>query len=153
MGYAVFAQRKVVLTSRLNTLQLMEMQMDDKQYRLATDTTQLQQQLSAIHQAQSNELSGLYDLLSATTSDQDSTEGSDREQISAEIESVKNKYQGYEDEINEQIYDLSAKENSIELEKKRLETQITKVEKELENIEKSEASAIERANPKYDGVG
>ena len=152
MGYAVFAQRKVVLTSRLNTLQLMEMQMDDKQYRLATDTIQLQQQLSAIHQGQSDELSGLYERLSQNPTDQD-PEGTNRDAINAEIESVKNTYQGYEDEINEQIYDLSAKENSIELEKKRLETQITKVEKELENIEKFEASAIERANPKYDGVG
>lgn len=153
MGYAVFAQRKVVLTSRLNTYQLMEMQLDDRQYALATDQTDLQRQLSSINQAQSSELSGLYDSLSQITSDQDTVDGSNRDQITAQIESVKNTYAGYEEAINQQIYELAEKENQIEMEKNRLETQITKIEKELESIEKSEASAIDRANPQYDGVG
>lgn len=153
MGYAVFAQRKVVLTSRLNTYQLMEMQLDDKQYALATDQTDLQRQLSSINQAQSSELSGLYDSLSKLTSDEDTIDGSNRDQITAQIDSVKNTYAGYEEAINQEIYELAEKENQIEMEKNRLETQITKIEKELETIEKSEASAIERANPQYDGVG
>ena len=152
MGYAVFAQRKVVLTSRLNAYQLMEMQLDDQQYALATDQTQLQTQLSYINESQSSELSGLYESLTTLTTEND-PDGNDRAQINAQIESVKNTYSGYEEEINQQIYELSEKENRIEMEKNRLETQIAKVEKELETIEKSEASAIERANPQYDGVG
>lgn len=149
MGYAVFAQRKVVLTSRLNTYQLMEMQRDDEQFKLATDQTYLQRELSSISQGQSGELSELYNDLSKLGSSDDAARASKQ----AEIESVKQKYSGMEDEINQQIYELSAKENAIEMEKKRLETQIAKIEKELETIEKSESSAIDRANPKYDGVG
>lgn len=152
MGYAVFAQRKVVLTSRLNSMQLMEMQLDDRQYALATDTIDLQSQLSSISEAQSSELSELYKTMSSYTTEND-PDGSQKSALQSEIESVKNKYSGWEEEINQEMYSVSTKENAIEMEKKRLETQITKVEKELETIEKSEASAIERANPKYDGVG
>lgn len=148
MGYAIFSHRKVTLTSRLNFRQLDEMKIDDIQYKLASNQLELQRQLSSSGQAKSTELSEQYTLLAGIGSDD--TAG--REAIETEIARITEYYDSVEQDINTQVYDLQAKENIYEMEKKRLETVITKIEKELENIEKSEASAIERANPKYDGV-
>ena len=142
MGYAVFAQRKVVLTSRLNSYQLQLMQMDDRQFALATDGTDLDMQLSSINQAQSTELSDLYKSL--TGADNDDA----KDEIRAQIEEVKNKYATWTEEINQENYELSQKENMIEMQKKRLETQITKISQELEAVEKAEQDGIQRANPK-----
>ncbi|MBQ4123187.1 hypothetical protein IJD44_05650 [bacterium] len=147
MGYAVFAQRKVVLTSRLNSYQLQLMQMDDRQFALATDGTDLDMQLSSINQAQSTELSDLYKSL--TNADNDDA----KDDIRAQIEEVKNKYATWTEEINQENYELSQKENMIEMQKKRLETQITKISQELEAVEKAEQDGIQRANPKYSGLG
>lgn len=147
MGYAVFAQRKVVLTSRLNSYQLQLMQMDDRQFALATDGTDLDMQLSSINQAQSTELSDLYKSL--TGADNDDA----KDEIRAQIEEVKNKYATWTEEINQENYELSQKENMIEMQKKRLETQITKISQELEAVEKAEQDGIQRANPKYSGLG
>lgn len=147
MGYAVFAQRKVVLTSRLNSYQLQLMQMDDRQFALATDGTDLDMQLSSINQAQSTELSDLYKSL--TVADNDDA----KDEIRAQIEEVKNKYATWTEEINQENYEISQKENMIEMQKKRLETQITKISQELEAVEKAEQDGIQRANPKYSGLG
>ena len=98
MGYAVFAQRKVVLTSRLNSYQLQLMQMDDRQFALATDGTDLDMQLSSINQAQSTELSDLYKSL--TGADNDDA----KDEIRAQIEEVKNKYATWTEEINQENY-------------------------------------------------
>ena len=158
MGYAVFAQRKVVLTSRLNSHQLREMIVDDIQNTLSTDKLQLQRQLSAESEGQANELGNAYSALAEIGSDDGDTTSYNgtqmtRDQINAEISRIKEYYAGIEEDINQQVYAVSAKENIYEMEKNRLETQISKIEKEYENIEKSESSAIERSTPQYDGVG
>lgn len=158
MGYAVFAQRKVVLTSRLNSHQLREMIVDNIQNKLSTDQLQLQRQLSSEMEGQSSELADAYTALSEIGSEDGATtsyEGRQmtRDQINAEINRIKEYYTGIEEDINQQVYAVSLKENIYEMEKNRLETQITKIEKEYENIEKSESSAIERSTPQYDGVG
>lgn len=158
MGYAVFAQRKVVLTSRLNSHQLREMMVDDIQNSLSTDKLQLQRQLSAEMEGQSSELGSAYEALATIPSDDDASiefngEQMNRDNLNAEINRIKEYYAGIEEDINQQVYAVSLKENIYDMEKNRLETQITKIEKEYENIEKSESSAIERSTPQYDGVG
>ena len=67
MGYALFAQRKLVLDGQLNNAQLQQTQRSDEQYKLATRSTGLQQQLTSMNAAQSMELADLYEQLSATT--------------------------------------------------------------------------------------
>lgn len=158
MGYAVFAQRKVVLTSRLNSHQLREMMVDDIQNSLSTDKLQLQRQLSAEMEGQSSELGSAYEALAEIGSDDNSTVSFNgvnmtRDNLNAEINRIKEYYAGIEEDINQQVYAVSLKENIYDMEKNRLETQISKIEKEYENIEKSESSAIERSTPQYDGVG
>lgn len=195
MGYALFAQRKVQLTGNLNTVSLMQTQRSNEQYALATQTLSLNQQLSSLQVAQSQELSELYDLLansneagidideylnedvivgknddgtdktkkrsqviSKSTSDflntfKNSGRTLDRDAIEAEIEARELEYQKEQDYINRKIYLVSVKENAIEMEVKRLDTQISAIQQQLKAVEEAEGSAIERATPKFNGVG
>ena len=67
MGYALFAQRKLVLDGQLNNVQLQQTQRSNEQYNLATQTLSLQQQLTSMNASQSNELAKMYEDLSAAT--------------------------------------------------------------------------------------
>lgn len=192
MGYALFAQRKVLLDSLLNTYQLMQTQRSNEQNALATQSQSLQRQLSSLQEAQAYELSDMYDLLSHSqkeggfetdwydpiieskkTGHQQNEEiekcydefvpeaqelldkGSevDREKINATIEEMKNKQQNELGKINNKIYEVGVKENAIELEVKRLDTLVDSTQKQLEAVEQAEGKAIERAVPKFQGLG
>ena len=147
MGYALFAQRKLVLDSQLNAAQLQQTQRSNEQYQLATKTLSLQQQLSSLQAAQAFELQPLYEKLS-------SADGSDaRDSINSEILAKQAEFKVEEDAINQQIYLTGVKENAIEMEVKRLDTQVTTLQKQLEAVEEAEGAAIDRANPKFKGVG
>ena len=63
MGYALFAQRKLVLNGQLNSAQLQQTQRSNEQYKLATQTLSLQQQMTSMTASQSFELSMKYDEL------------------------------------------------------------------------------------------
>ncbi|MCD7879193.1 MAG: hypothetical protein LUG16_04585, partial [Candidatus Gastranaerophilales bacterium] len=65
MGYALFAQRKVVLTGQINSVSLQQTQRSNEQYNLATRTLSLNQQLSSLQVSQSTELADLYTSLSS----------------------------------------------------------------------------------------
>ncbi len=177
MGYALFAQRKIVLTSQLNSLTLQQTQRSNEQLNLATQTTSLQQQLSSMQAAQSLELADYYELLSYSNeegidsdfsekySDEDIDKkftseakelidrNANRESINAAISKKQNQFQSELDDINRQISQVSVKENAIEMEVKRLDTQVSAVQKELEAVNEAEGSAIDRATPKFNGVG
>ena len=147
MGYALFAQRKLVLDSQLNAAQLQQTQRSNEQYQLATKTLSLQQQLSSLQAAQAFELQPLYAKLS-------SEPNSDvRASINADILEKQAEFKVEEDQINQQIYLTGVKENAIEMEVKRLDTQVTALQKQLEATEEAEGAAIDRANPKFKGVG
>ena len=147
MGYALFAQRKLVLDSQLNAAQLQQTQRSNEQYQLATKTLSLQQQLSSLQAAQAFELQPLYAKLS-------SEPNSDaRASINADILEKQAAFKVEEDQINQQIYLTGVKENAIEMEVKRLDTQVTALQKQLEATEEAEGAAIDRANPKFKGVG
>ncbi len=147
MGYALFAQRKLVLDGQLNCVEMMQTQRSNEQYNLATQTLSLQQQMSSIQASQSEELSELYEQLSEA----DGTDA--RDSINALIKSKEEDFEAELDDINREIYKVSVKENAIEMEVKRLDTQVTALQKELEAVEEAESSAIDRATPKFKGVG
>lgn len=147
MGYALFAQKKLVLDGQLNMLQTQQAQRTDEQFVLATRTTSLQQQLTSINAAQSGELAELYGLLSSSTTSQS------RDSINAEIKEMELAFEKEVDEINRKIYQVSIKENAIEMEVKRLDTMVTAIEKQLEAVEEAEGGGIDRATPKFNGVG
>ena len=147
MGYALFAQRKRVLDMQLNTTQLMQTQRSNEQYALATQTLGLNQQLSSLQSSQAGELAVLYEELA----DADGDEA--RADKNAEIQALQQRHKQEQDNINRQIYEVSVKENAIEMEVKRLDTMVTTLQQQLKAVEEAEGSAIERATPKFAGVG
>ena len=76
-----------------------------------------------------------------------------REDIEAKIKEKELEFQREQDAINRKIYLVSVKENAIEMEVKRLDTQISAIQQQLKAVEEAEGSAIERATPKFNGVG
>ena len=147
MGYALFAQRKLVLDAQLNSAQLQQTQRSNEQYALATQSLGLSQQLSSLQSAQASELAAEYEKLAdAETSDQ-------RESINAKIAAMQNEQKAEQYSINREIYQVGVQENAIELEVKRLDTMVTVLEKQLQAVEEAEGEAIDRATPKYSGNG
>ena len=146
MGYALFAQRKVVLDGQLNALELQQTQRSNEQYNLATQTLSLNQQMASMQASQSTELADKYEEL-ANASGED-----ERASINAEIRGMEEDFQAELDEINRQIYQVSVKENTVEMQVKRLDTMVTSVQKELEAVEDAEGESIDRATAKFKGV-
>ena len=147
MGYALFAQRKLVLDSQLNSAQLQQTQRSNEQFALANDNLGLQRELSALQVAQATELAGLYERLAETTDSQD------RERIQSDIRTMEADHKLQQEDINNQIYLVGIKENAIEMEVKALDTEVTALQKQLEAVEEAEGKAIDRATPKFNGVG
>lgn len=152
MGYALFANRKIVVTSELNYASLMQTQRSNEQYKLATQTLSLQQKLTSLQANQSLELSKLYDQMAELDPDGDNY-AAERQKINDKINAKEKEHDVEIDKINRQIYVVSVKEKSVELLVKRLDTQVTALQKQLEAIEQAEGGAIDRATPKFKGVG
>ena len=152
MGYALFANRKIVVTSELNYASLMQTQRSNEQYKLATQTLSLQQKLTSLQANQSLELSKLYDEMAELDPDDDNYAAA-RQKINDKINAKEKEHDVEIDKINRQIYVVSVKEKSVELLVKRLDTQVTSLQKQLEAIEQAEGGAIDRATPKFKGVG
>ena len=137
MAYALFGQDKIVLTGLLNNYQLQQTQRRDEQNELATDTLGLQQQMSSIQASQSIQLAGKYEDLANTTNE------TDRASKNAEINALEAAFDAEIDQINRKIYQVSVKEN----------TEVTAIEKQLEDVEKAEGEGIDRSTPKFSGIG
>ena len=147
MGYALFAQRKLVLDSQLNSAQLQQTQRTNEQFSMANDNLGLQRQLSSLQVAQATELASLYEELA------DETDSQRREQIQSDIRTMEANHKLQQENINNQIYEVGIKENAIEMEVKSLDTEVTALQKQLEGVEQAEGQAINRATPKFGGVG
>ena len=146
MGYALFAQRKILLDYRLNTYQLMQTMKQNEQYRLATQKLGLGQQETSMKAGQALEMADLYDKLAAATEDEE------RDKINAEIQALTNRQQAELAAIENEIYKIAVQEQGVEMEVKRLDTQVTATQKDLEAVEEAEGQAIDRATPKYKGL-
>ena len=147
MAYALFADRKLVLDGELNNAQLQQTQRSNEQYALATQTLNLQQQLTSMNSSQSGELSDMYQRLSETD------DSDERTNINDEINAKKAEYEQEVDNINRSIYNVSVKENAIEMEVKRLDTMVTTLSQQMQAVEQAEGQGIQNATPKFGGVG
>ena len=147
MGYALFAQRKLVLDGVVNSVQLQQTQRSDEQLRLSTNTLTLQSQVSNIQAGQSSELGDLYNQLSSAN------DSNARQSINNVIEARQREFEREIQRINNKIYMTSIKENAIEMEVKRLDTKLTALQKQLEKIEEAEGNGIEKATPQFNGIG
>ena len=147
MGYALFAQRKLVLDGVVNSVQLQQTQRSDEQLRLSTNTLTLQSQVSNIQASQSSVLGDLYNQLSSAN------DSNERQSINNVIEAKQREFEREIQTINNKIYMTSIKENAIEMEVKRLDTKLTALQKQLEKIEEAEGNGIEKATPQFNGIG
>ena len=147
MGYALFAQRKLVLNNQISATELQQTQRSNEQYFLATQSSGLQQQLSSLLSSQALELEPLYEELANAPDEKE------RARVQAKIAEMQNNHKIEEEKINREIYQIGIKESAIEMEVKRLDTQITALTKQLEAVEEAEGAAIDRATPKFKGVG
>ena len=147
MGYSLFAQRKLVLSGIINSVQLQQTQRADEQLNLSTRTLSLQSQITNIQTSQSQELSVLYNALA-------SADGTDeRASINNLIDARQREFDSELTTINNQIYQTSIKENAIEMEVKRLDTKLTALQKQLEKVEEAEGNGIDKATPQFNGIG
>jgi hypothetical protein len=147
MGYALFAQRKLVLDFQLNNAQLQQTMKANQQLQIATSKLALDKQLSSLKSGQAQELAGYYRELSSTS---DSTQ---RQQINDKIREIEARQEQEVDDINTEIYKVAVEEQAVELEVKRLDTMVTALQKQLEAVEQAEGQAIDRATPKFAGLG
>jgi len=147
MGYALFANRKLVLDAQLNCAQLQQTQRSNEQYNLAINSLGLSQQLSSQQASQAGELAAEYEKLANAGSDDE------RDKINATIQKLMQEHKQENDAINQQIYEVGVKEQAIELEVKRLDTMVTALQQQLEAVEQAEGDAVKRATPKFKGVG
>ncbi len=147
MGYALFAQRKVALDMQLNMAQLEQTMASNAQYMLATKTSSLNQRLASQQASQSGQLAELYEQLAGETNSEE------RAATNTQIEALQLRFDNENDRINRQIYQTSVAENAIEMTVKRLDTMVTALQKQLEAVEQAEGKAIDRATPKFAGLG
>ncbi len=145
MGYALHSQNKLVLQTQLNATQLQQTQRMDEQTRLATNVNDMQQTLANYELSKSTDLQELYDDLVGATND------TQRDSIQAQIQRMQLEIDQETQEIQNEIYEVSRKENIIEREVKHLDTLISVYQSQLEAIEQAESSGIKNSIPKFSG--
>ena len=145
MGYALFAQRKLVLDAELNAAQLNQTMLSNKQYELATKKLNLEQHLASLNVSNAQQLRDLYSQLANDTSI--------KNEIDARINELQQQLEVDSAPVNAEIYATAGEEQAIEMQVKRCDTMVTALQKQLEAVEQAEGQAIDRATPKFGGVG
>lgn len=130
MGYAMFCSRKIMLVNQIN----------DLQYRL-TELTMKQQDLSQLSSAYTAQAQSYYNF---TTGQMDQA-ALDKAIADSSPNSGVNSFQDPEANLKK----ISNAEKQIEMESKRLQTQLQAKQTELEAVEKGEEQGIKNATPKY----
>lgn len=130
MGYAMFCSRKIMLVNQIN----------DLQYRL-TELTMKQQDLSQLSSAYTAQAQSYYNF----TTGQIDQAALDKAIADSSPNSGVNSFQDPEANLKK----ISNAEKQIEMESKRLQTQLQAKQTELEAVEKGEEQGIKNATPKY----
>ncbi len=168
MGYALFATRKIVLTNQLFVLQMqLDNIMQQKQSLLdfsaniadsvvtvdeiagdASNFTNYQEYLAGAQAyASSGDTAEVIGEIGAMATSQNDSEA----YLAAVAEMLNQSVnQKFTDAYNKK---LAAAENQLDLQQKRIETKIAATTKQLEAVEEAEGAAIDRATPKFNGVG
>ena len=180
MAYALFAQKKLMYTGLINTVQNQQMQRSEEQMKIATNTLNLQTKISTLQDEQTNELQKWYEALAGMKNENTDSNGNyltddkylqnattkkyevstdsgadhlTRSKIEDQIRAIEEKFESEIAAENRKISFNTTKENLIEMQVKRLDTRITALKKQLEKIEEAEGDGIDKATPKFKGIG
>lgn len=149
MGYAIFAARKLMLTSRISNLNFRIMCLSQKQQSLADQSSMMQQMIgSSMGGSMFGNMFGMGNMFGIGNM---LGMGNMFNQLQNN-EDFKN-YWGLAQQMQAygqaNLYAVNQQEKQIEMEMKRLETQLSAATKELEKVEQAEEKQIDRSAPKY----
>ena len=140
MAYHIFTLRKLMLTNRMNNINLQMMNIQFEREKVE------------------DELLGLWDQYYGYEGGDDSTvEGKDLEDVQdeagqSEINSTE-LTDAQKANIKSQIRHAQAEEDHLDQLLKKYETKYSEAQNELKSVETQEAQAIQASTPKYGGVG
>ncbi len=183
MGYALFANRKLMLTSLINGLQLqLDQLMNEKQalldYSAAVADGEVTDQdkilgfsnyhgLCEFEQSIYDDYNNYVDFQGKTSAnivdDMVTNYINSGENIANNQDAIDAYRQyaienimrqfGIEHYKNVTAKEIAAQENEIEMRQKRIETKLTAYKQELQSVEQAEPQAIQNATPKFAGLG
>lgn len=158
MGYAIFAARKLMLTSRISNLNFRIMCLSQKQQSLADQSSMMQQMIgSSMGGSMFGNMFGNMFGMGGNMFGMGNMYGN-MGYIGNMFNMLKNnqdfqKYLAISQEMQAygraNLYAVNQQEKQIEMQMKRLETQLSAATKELEKVEQAEDKQIERSAPKY----
>ena len=152
MGYAIFAARKIMLTSRINNLNWRIMCLSQKQQSLSDISGRMQEYFGTMSMALGKRCESIFkgQNLGAQWNNQNASE---LDELYSKSFLYRDTFANMHAQLNaaQQIImkPVAAQENQIDLERKRLETQLQSASKELEAVEQQEKTEIDRSAPKY----
>ncbi len=172
MGYALFANRKLVLT---NTVNMLQMQLDSIMMQknsllqfsaniadgaltaeeLASDATNMPYYESFSNRlaefASGEEVMDAAGRVNENAHAQNPNAATDDAyMINIQTlfdESVRKKF------VEAEMKKVAVQENMLEIQQKKIETQLTKAQNDLKAVEEAEGQAIQNATPKFAGLG
>lgn len=154
MGYALFTCRKLMLQKRLNQVNYRQLAYQQKRNELVNQAANIEMKLAA------RDMKYQQDMLAKQTEIfGDLTAGGGNSQISDDqmrlyettMAQMETKYKSDTSIENMTLKSLSAQENVIDLEIKKLDTQVKEITTEMEGVEKAEENGIKNSTPKYGG--
>ena len=139
MAYHIFTLRKLMLTNRMNNLNLQMMNVQFEREKIE------------------DELLGLWDQYYGYTGDSETAEGINIEEAQEEAgvadTSSTELTDAQKNNIKAEIRHAQAEEDHLDQLLKKYETKYSEAQNELKSVETQEAQAIQASTPKYGGVG
>lgn len=145
MGYALFTARKLALTARLNKCNFNLMSVSERCNSL-TDSIFAKESQRAEQSANAQQKA--YDTYAKTISQTNITDtqvkAAEAEMKKALAESSKNTVK-----LTAEINQMNSIQTQLDLQRERLQTQLNATQNELEQVKKTEESAIKNSVPKF----
>lgn len=153
MGYALFTARKLMLQNRLNQFNY-RMMMLQQQRNQVVDQASNMEIMNSMRSTVNNifaydQTSKLYDNMLGSGNQTDIQGQMAKLQNDLQTNLLKNQLTAQSDAMK--LKSVQAVENQIDMEMKKLETQVKETTAEMESVEKAEENAIKQSSPKYGG--
>ena len=145
MGYALFTSRKLALTSRLNKCNANLMNISEKCYTL-TDSIFAKESQRAQQSSQAQQKA--YDTYAKTISQANITDAQVKA-AEAEMNKALAASSANTVKLTAEINEMNSIQTQLDLQRERLQTQLNATQNELEQVKKTEESAIKKSVPKF----